>query len=168
MRKLAAIMALAVALGGCAGGDEQPDPNAPPPETPEGQQQESQAEEEQPSDVAPIKQYKDLEEYAGQVITVEGIFKIYPKFKGRHGMIVLDGGLVIHVPHAEMYWRGENWWLHEGKRCRVTGMLHTYVSHPIDGMNGPFLDNPTMLTPVDERPKPVEEGEPKQAVQGNQ
>lgn len=171
MRGIASLAAMLV-LAACSSSEPAPeqDPQNQPP-SPEGQapQQSEAGEEQKQADpgsegVTMIRQYKDLEEFAGQSITVEGIFRVFPKFKGKHGMIVLDSGLVIYLIHVDAYWRGENWWLHEGKRCRVTGRLHTFVGHPIDGMTGPYMDEVTPLTVVG-RDKPAsQEGVPKKAA----
>jgi hypothetical protein len=171
MKGIASLAALLLVLTACGSSEEQPEqqPNQPP--SPEGQapQKSEGTEDEKKTDpgsegVTLIRQYKDLEEFAGQSITVEGIFKVFPKFKGKHGMIVLDSGLVIYLIHVDAYWRGENWWLHEGKRCRVTGRLHTFVGHPIDGMTGPYMDEVTPLTVVGRDAPAAKEGVPKKAA----
>ncbi len=168
MRLLAALAGLALAMTACGSTEEKPaeDPQANTPEGKAPSKVEGEAPAEEKKDeggAVTIRHYKDLEEYSGQQITLEGILKVYPKFKGRHGMLILDSGLVVYVPHAELFWRGENWWLHEGKRCRLTGKLHTYVSAPIDGMNGPFLDEPTYPDEVGKDPDAQKEGVPKKA-----
>jgi hypothetical protein len=164
MRGIAALIALTLMLAACSEEQQQPEQQQPQANTPEGKApQKSDGSDEQKEGTKLIIQYKDLEEYSGQTITLEGILKVYPKFKGRHAMLVLDSGLVVYIPHADAYWRGENWWLEEGKRVKVTGTVHTFVGHDIDGMNGPFLDEPSYPSETaNDQPAP-KEGEPKKA-----
>lgn len=87
-----------------------------------------------------INDLNDLEEYSGQYLSLEGIFDIYDRPRGKHGVLTLDSGLRIFLPHLEHVKKGEDWSQFAGKRIQVSGRLHTFVKNPIDGMNGPYLD----------------------------
>jgi hypothetical protein len=97
----------------------------------------------------PIKDYTDLEKYGGQTIYVIGTFDVHPRFRGKHGLVRLDSGLVIYLPHIDQWYAGYDWYRFIGQKVFVGGKLHAYVSNPIDGMKGPYFDEPTPLAGAD-------------------
>lgn len=92
------------------------------------------------SDKGEINDLNDLEEYSGMYLSLEGLFDIHDKPRGKHGVLTLDSGLRIFLPHLEHVKKGEDWSQFVGKRIQVSGRLHTFVKHQIDGMTGPYLD----------------------------
>lgn len=99
--------------------------------------------------VTRITDYTDLEKYGGQTIYVIGTFDVHPKFRGKHGLVKLDGGLVIYLPHIDQWYKGYDWYRFIGQKVFVGGKLHSYVANPIDGMKGPYFDEPTPLAGAD-------------------
>lgn len=97
----------------------------------------------------PIKNYTDLEKYGGQTIYVIGTFDVHPRFRGKHGLVKLDSGLVIYLPHIDQWYKGYDWYRFIGQKVFVGGKLHSYVANPIDGMKGPYFDEPTPLAGAD-------------------
>ena len=157
---------LLVLLAACGSSETEPDQEPdrqPAPSEGTAPAEGEQARPQRTTKAAAIKDYKDLEEFAGKTLTIEGKFGIYPKFKGRHAMITLDSGLVIYIPHADIHWKGTNWWLHEGKRVAISGKLDVYVDFAIDGMHGPFLNDPSGLSETGDYPEDEQPGVPKQA-----
>ncbi len=134
----------AVALSGCGGGGEPAEPV---------QESQGDANQQQKSgnslQATPINDYTDLEKYSGQTVYVIGIFDVHPKFRGKHGLVKLSSGLVIYIPHIDQWYKGTNWYNFVGQKVYVGGKLHAMVASPIDGMPGPYFDEPTPLTGAD-------------------
>lgn len=79
--------------------------------------------------------YADMEKYNGQTVTVKGTFNHY---KWSHGQLKLEGGLVLILPHFDLFKRGDDWHKYLGQDCTATGVLHAYTKD-IDGYRGPTL-----------------------------
>lgn len=100
---------------------------------------------ETPAEAYRVSTYAELDEFGGQFITLKGKFMIHPKYRGKHGLIVMDSGLKVYLPHIDQWYLGDDWYRFEGQRVQVGGILHSYVKSPIDGMPGPYLDEVTQL-----------------------
>jgi len=96
-----------------------------------------------------ITDYTELDKYSGQMIYVTGTFHVHPKHRGKHGYVQLKSGLIIYLPHIDQYYKGDDWFRFENQKVYVGGKLHSYVDHEIDGMPGPYLDDPTRLEAAD-------------------
>lgn len=139
-----------VLLAGCGDTDEYDEPQGAPVAEVTGE----------------IRTIQDLEPFGGQIITVEGVLGLPGPSRGRHASVTMDSGLVVYVPHAEHYWQGENWWNFEGKRVQVTGELHIHTSSAIDGLYGPFLNDPSYPSLASEQIS-GEAGAPRESSEGN-
>jgi len=78
----------------------------------------------------------DIDRYAGQFITVEGVFH---HIRGTHGYVETGSGLNVYLPHFDLYKRDDAWLEYENKRVWVTGLLHSYT-RDIPGYQGPSLE----------------------------
>jgi hypothetical protein len=83
-----------------------------------------------------VKDRADLERYAGAYISIEGRFG---HVEAQHGTVTLRSGLVIYLPHFDLYKQGDDWLKYVGHTVRVEGILHTY-STGVSGAPGPFID----------------------------
>lgn len=83
-----------------------------------------------------FKDASDLEPLSGQSITIEGIFSHINN--GEHGVLTLEGGLRIYLPHFNLFKRGDDYYKYVGKPCVARGVLHTYT-RDIDGYRGPNI-----------------------------
>lgn len=146
MKRLAAALACLPMLWACVSENDRAAPETRPME--DGN-----------ADVTEIRNLSDIEKYAGQQIYIEGIFKVHPQYRGKHGYVVLDSGLKVYLPHIDQHYAGTNWFKFENQRVYVGGRLHSYVDTPIDGMKGPYLENPTPLAPADSVVPPSEKEE---------
>jgi len=78
-----------------------------------------------PSDgVSAAKDFTFLDRYSGQVVTLRGIFQ---HENARTGIVVLDSGLRIKIPHFDHFATGDDWLKYVGHRCAATGVLHTWT-----------------------------------------
>lgn len=80
--------------------------------------------------------YRDLERYSGRYVTLEGVFS---HIRGQHGVLKLDSGLLVYIPHFDLFRRGDDWFKYVGHRCAAGGILHTYRKPEIEGYRGPSL-----------------------------
>lgn len=146
MRSLFAA-ALALVLPACSSGPQQEEQAEQPPK----EMVDSGAEAQQVSgaEAVQIRDYADLEQYGGQFIYVIGTFEVHPQHRGKHGLVRLPTGLVIYLPHIDQWYKGYDWYKFIGQKVFVGGKLHSYVESPIDGMVGPYMDEPTPLAGAD-------------------
>ena len=79
--------------------------------------------------------YEDADRHSGETVTIEGTFGHIDR---THGIVKIDGGLWIYIPHFDLFKRGDDWEKYDGKRCSATGVLHTYTKD-IPGYRGPSL-----------------------------
>lgn len=112
MRRTAFAIALAV-LAGC---QNQPT-----------KQEKDQAQVSAPSDGASgAKDYTFLDRYSGQVVTLRGTFE---HDRAINGVVVLESGLRIVIPHFDHFAKGDDWLKYVGHRCAATGVLHTWTKN---------------------------------------
>ena len=130
----------AAAVSGCGGGGEPAEPV---------QESQGEAKDASAHQATPINDYTDLEKYGGHTVYVIGVFDVHPQFRGKHGLVKLSSGLVIYIPHIDQWYKGTNWYNFIGQKVYVGGKLHAMVASPIDGMRGPYFDEPTPLTGAD-------------------
>ena len=83
-----------------------------------------------------VQDYKDVERYSGQYVSFEGTFG---HIQGKHGVLKLDSGLLIYIPHFDLFRHGDDWLKYVGRRCEASGILHTYTKPEIVGYRGPSL-----------------------------
>ena len=76
--------------------------------------------------VSNVSDYRFLEDYSGKVVTITGRFE---HENAIHGIVVLDSGLRITIPHFDQYMQGEDWLKYVGHRCAATGILHTWTKN---------------------------------------
>lgn len=82
------------------------------------------------------KDIHELERWNGQRITLHGTFE---SDRATHGIVRLQSGLRVWLPHFDLVMRGDDWLKYVGKPCTVSGVLHTYTKD-IDGHRRPRLD----------------------------
>ena len=87
------------------------------------------------SGASSAKDYTYLDQYAGQVVTLTGTFQ---HDKAIHGIVVLESGLRIYIPHFDLFARGDDWLKYVGHRCAATGIIHTWTKD-IPGYHGATL-----------------------------
>ena len=78
----------------------------------------------------------DLDESDGYYISVTGRFS-HSKYK--HGILTLDNGLVLWLPHIDQFQKGDDWLRYVGHNCTAGGILQTSTLD-IDGYRGPSID----------------------------
>ena len=83
-----------------------------------------------------VQDYGDVERYSGKYVTFEGVFG---HIQGKHGVLKLDSGLLIYIPHFDLFRHGDDWLKYVGHRCSASGILHTYTKPEIVGYRGPSL-----------------------------
>jgi hypothetical protein len=88
------------------------------------------------SGVSASQGYEDLEKYSGQSVTLEGT--LYHD-RAIHGIVQLDSGLRIHIPHFDQFMTGVDWFKYVGHRCWATGILHTWTKN-LDGYHHATLE----------------------------
>jgi len=88
------------------------------------------------SEPAEVKDRADLERFAGGYISIEGKFG---HVETQHGTVTLRSGVIIYLPHFDLYKQGDDWLKYVGRSVRVEGILHTYATG-IAGAPGPSLD----------------------------
>ena len=97
---------------------------------------ESQATASSSSGVSAARDYADLEPYSGQIVTLTGTFQ---QDRATNGIIVLDNGPRITIPHFDLFQRGDDWLKYVGNRCYATGRLHTWTRN-LPAYHGPTLE----------------------------
>ena len=70
--------------------------------------------------------FTQLDRYSGQVVTVTGKFD---HDRATNGIVILDSGLRITIPHFDQYMQGDDWLKYVGHRCAATGILHTWTKN---------------------------------------
>ena len=86
--------------------------------------------------VSSAADYMFLERWSGQSVTLTGTFD---HDRAIHGVVVLDSGLRVSIPHFDLFARADDWLKYVGYRCAATGILHTWTKN-IPGYHGPTLE----------------------------
>lgn len=81
------------------------------------------------------RDYADLDAYNGMRVEIEGTFS---HVEGHHGLLTLDSGLRITLPHFDQWRNGDDWHKYVGRRCVAEGILLT-VERDRDPYRGPTL-----------------------------
>jgi hypothetical protein len=115
MKSLIALAACAAALASCSS---------------------SSTKDEDPGEFVEVRTRVDLDKFAGKDVAVEGKFG---QVGNQHGTVTLQSGLVIYVPHFDMFKRGDDWHKYVGHTVRVEGKLHTEGTQ-VPGLTGPLID----------------------------
>jgi hypothetical protein len=76
--------------------------------------------------VSAAKDLTFLDKYSGQVVTLHGVFQ-HEHFQT--GVVVLESGLRIRIPHFDHFSTGDDWLKYVGHRCAATGILHTWTKN---------------------------------------
>jgi hypothetical protein len=116
---------LAAACAGCSGGG---------PKTPD--EERAQVFEATYAPSGPSSAREQLEAWSGQHISIVGTFD-HLNFK--HGILKLESGLKVYLPHFDLFMEGDDWFKYIGQRCWAKGVLHTYTKN-IEGYRGPSLE----------------------------
>ena len=74
--------------------------------------------------------------FPGQNIWIGGRFE---HLNFQHGIIVLQSGLRVYLPHFDHFMEGDDWFKYVGQRVWAKGILHTWTKN-IDGYRGPSLE----------------------------
>jgi hypothetical protein len=119
--------ALAVACAGCTSGG---------PQTEEEERAQVFEASYAPSGPSSAQDFEQLEAWSGQRITLVGTFE-HLNFK--HGVLRLQSGLKVYLPHFDLFMEGDDWFKYIGQRCWAKGILHTYTKN-IEGYRGPSLE----------------------------
>ncbi|MBI4563278.1 MAG: hypothetical protein HY716_01115 [Planctomycetes bacterium] len=69
------------------------------------------------------RDWGDLDRFAGQRVELTGTFD---HIQGRLGVLTLRHGLVLYLPHFDLFKRGDDWFRYVGQQVRVGGVLHNY------------------------------------------
>ena len=80
--------------------------------------------------------YSQLEEYSGRIVTLVGTFQ---HDRATTGIVVLDSGLRVMIPHFDHFAVADDWLKFVGHRCWATGRLHTWTKNLPD-YRGPTLE----------------------------
>ena len=80
--------------------------------------------------------YADLDDRNGLSITVTGRFS---HSKYLHGILTLDNGLMIWLPHLDQFQKGDDWLRYVGHNCTASGIMQTNT-FDIPGYTGPSID----------------------------
>jgi hypothetical protein len=104
--------------------------------TPDQARQEVFQKEETPSGPSASQNVEQLERWSGKNITLVGTFE-HLNFK--HGIITLQSGVRVYLPHFDNLMLGDDWFKYIGKKCWASGILHTYTKN-IEGYRGPSLE----------------------------
>jgi hypothetical protein len=115
-----------LALAGCSGIEK----------TPEESREEVFKREDTPSGPSASQDVEQLERWSGKNITLTGIFE-HLNFK--HGILKLQSGVRVYLPHFDNFMQGDDWFKYIGKKCWAQGILHTYTKN-IEGYRGPSLE----------------------------
>ena len=89
-----------------------------------------------PEHFVQVRTRSDLDNFSGKDVAVEGTFG---HVSARHGTVTLESGLIIYVPHFDLFKRGDDWLKYVGKPVRVEGILHTETTG-VPGVAGPVID----------------------------
>ncbi len=84
-----------------------------------------------------VQDYRDLERFSGRYVTLEGVFG---HIHSQHGVLKLDSGLLVYIPHFDIFRRGDDWMKYVGRRCTAGGILYTFTKPEIEGYRGPSLE----------------------------
>lgn len=114
-------------LAGCGGGGEKSEEQA---------RAEVFEKAESASGPSAANDVEQLEAWSGKTISLVGTFD-HLNFK--HGILKLNSGLKVYLPHFDLFMEGDDWFKYIGKRCWAKGILHTYTKN-IDGYRGPSLE----------------------------
>lgn len=125
MRQIA--IALALTALGCGGGA---------PKSEEEARAEVFEKSEAPSGPSSAQDFEQLEAWSGQRITLVGTFD---HLNYKHGILKLQSGLKVYLPHFDLFMEGDDWFKYIGQRCWAKGILHTYTRN-IEGYRGPSLE----------------------------
>jgi hypothetical protein len=87
------------------------------------------------SGVSTAADYTFLDRYSGQVVDLSGRFD---HENAINGIVILDTGLRITIPHFDHFAKGDDWLKYVGHRCVATGILHTWTKN-IPGYHGATL-----------------------------
>jgi hypothetical protein len=71
--------------------------------------------------------------------SASGLIGTFEHLRGVTGVLVLDSGLKVYLPHFDQVLEGDDWFKYVGKRCYAHGILHTYTKD-IEGFRGPSLE----------------------------
>ncbi len=93
-----------------------------------------------------VQDYRDVERFSGQYVNLQGTFG---HMHGQHGLLKLESGLIIYIPHFDLFRRGDDWLKYVGRRCAIGGILHTYMKPEIEGYRGPSLEIDSFDGPLD-------------------
>ena len=88
------------------------------------------------TDITAAIDWGDVERHSGRQVAFDGLFN---HIQGQHGVVTLDSGLRIFLPHFDLYKRDEAWFEYVGRRVRAGGLLHTYT-RDIPGYQGPSIE----------------------------
>jgi hypothetical protein len=94
------------------------------------------AKESAPSGPSSAQDVEQLEAWSGKTITLVGRFD-HVNFK--HGVVILQSGLRVYLPHFDLFMEGDDWFKYVGKKVWARGVLHTYTKN-IEGYRGPSLE----------------------------
>lgn len=86
-------------------------------------------------DISQLRDRGDLDGFAGKRVTAAGVFD---QIGGRHGVLRLDSGLVLYLPHFDHFRKGDDWFRYVGRRVTVGGILHPEPG-AVPGINGPAI-----------------------------
>jgi hypothetical protein len=123
----ALLAAVLLSAAGCSSAPEQ---------THEQQLQDVFAKESAPGGPSSAKDVEQLEAWSGKTISLVGRFE-HLNFK--HGVLVLQSGLRVYLPHFDLFMDGDDWFKYVGQKCWARGILHTYTKD-IEGYRGPSLE----------------------------
>jgi hypothetical protein len=105
-------------------------------EKPEDDRSEAFKAAESSSGPSAARDVEQLEAWSGKNIGLVGTFE---HLRGVTGVLVLDSGLKVYLPHFDQVLEGDDWFKYVGKRCYAHGILHTYT-RDIEGFRGPSLE----------------------------
>ena len=119
MRRFAVVLVLAA---GCASESARPERERPAASAPTG-------------GASTAADYLFLEQYSGKVVDLAGRLD---HDRAIHGIVILDSGLRVYIPHFDQFARGDDWLKYVGNRSVATGVLHTWT-RDIPGYHDPTL-----------------------------
>ncbi len=89
--------------------------------------------------------FAEMEKHNGRRVTLSGTFD---HVRGQHGLLRLDSGLLVMLPHFDQFRRGDDWFRYVGKRCTASGVLHT-APREFEGFRGPSLEVESFRGPAE-------------------
>ncbi len=124
MRLIPVLAAALLVLGACSAKRGRLAPNPPvTDEAPAG------------GDISGATNRDALDALAGRLVTAEGVFG---QVGGRHGTLTLSSGLLLYIPHFDLFRRGDDWFKYVGQRVRVSGVLYADYTE-VQGIRGPAI-----------------------------